>query len=417
VFAFGANDCGQCGVAPRHHRRDDRHHRHRQHHDDHDNDNGNGNGNGNGDNNDPNNNNAADDDDNDNGPHSRPQPQPQSHTLPMDVAGPAPVPHDNNNDGNNNNGGNDNGNGNGDDGDDYDNDYDERPTSIVRVRGLEMVRCIDIAAGCQWSAAVADNGMIYTWGQACIQDDEEKYQLGHDGIRSDVEEKQLEHNWQLLCDTNGDDGQPFAGAHPRNGALNVYAALPCVAYSVPYIHGRVIRISLGDGFSVVLTDIGRVYSMGRNHNGQLGVGHRDTCESAQPILFPTTVVPLPSGSAESKETKTAIAIGVDDADGNDNDNGNDDDDDDDDDGKVSTSTSTCTVDGYSNDINIVSIVCGESMTYALSHDGRLFTWVCMICLYLWLALSALSLSHWFTCHYIIHLLIHFINIRSSLSLH
>jgi hypothetical protein len=353
VFAFGANSVGQCGRMPRGYQYEE------QQHDDNDNNVG-----------------GEEEEEGGGGDEENGAPVPVNGevdaaadaVVPIDGAVPAPVPPaaappadgDGNND---------------DDGD----DDGELPIHVVSVRGLETVRCIAIAAGWEFSAAVDDHGGVWTWGRDAIQDDETKHQLGHyprapstsmmlghRSVADKLKESDDLHNLDLnerrsfaqLCREKGSDNEYVAGTG-AGGCPGIWMAMPCVVLS----HVYVTRVSLGDGFTVALTRDGAVWTFGRNHQYQLGIGHNISCEGAQLVSFPkkSPLLVLRDTSKDYSEMKTPAIFDATNETSE---------------GQVNNEDKQANEinDEYTSDIVITSIVAGESISYALSNDGRLFTW-------------------------------------------
>jgi len=170
-------------------------------------------------------------------------------------------------------------------------DYADRDKPTL-VNSLINTRVIKIAAGHSHSAMIDENNQLYTWGanpDARLCRRTSYYRLSH--RPKNINKPAL---WQALVDRKivdvalgadhslflGADGRVFASGNGERGQLGD----PCHnwnTYPEPYVEhilfstsfNRAVKIGAGDGFSVVLNEIGEVYSFGMGNYGRLGHYH------------------------------------------------------------------------------------------------------------------------------------------------
>ncbi|KAL0210366.1 hypothetical protein RCL1_004802 [Eukaryota sp. TZLM3-RCL] len=151
---------------------------------------------------------------------------------------------------------------------------------------------VDLSAGHYHSAAVSSNGTVSTWGYALFgrlghgnQDNQRRPKLV-DGITDAVSVScggfhtlVLRSNGQLLAFGNNGDGRLGDGttATQRNSPVDVVDLVDVIAFSAGYEH------------SLALRSDGRVFSWGRNGNGQLGRTPTDDSPSNRPGLIPDLI--------------------------------------------------------------------------------------------------------------------------------
>ena len=157
------------------------------------------------------------------------------------------------------------------------------PKLIKKIPG----KVIDIAAGDYHSLALLEGGKIYSWGRNYFG------QLG-DGTTKERTRPQLIktipgkvirisagtfHSLALL-----ESGEVYvwgSNIYRQLGVNNIKAkALPQLIEGIP---GKVVNISSGDNYSLVLLESGKIYGWGWNDAGQLGPGKLTT------FLFPKII--------------------------------------------------------------------------------------------------------------------------------
>eukprot|EP00927_Polykrikos_kofoidii_P039042 TRINITY_DN33485_c0_g1_i1.p1 TRINITY_DN33485_c0_g1~~TRINITY_DN33485_c0_g1_i1.p1 ORF type:complete len:992 (-),score=137.00 TRINITY_DN33485_c0_g1_i1:153-3128(-) len=116
------------------------------------------------------------------------------------------------------------------------------------IESLAHTTIVDVAVGVRHSVAVSDKGQVFTWGAADL------YQLGHGSI---------------------DDKEVYEYAYDaKTGGTFAYISKPTVVMALfgKKIVGR--RVSCCNFTTVVLTDLGRLYTWGNNTDGQCAQGQR-----------------------------------------------------------------------------------------------------------------------------------------------
>ncbi|MDE6108509.1 MAG: hypothetical protein K2F83_07585, partial [Oscillospiraceae bacterium] len=129
-------------------------------------------------------------------------------------------------------------------------EYSDSPVKVLNENGLAIRNIIAISAGADHALAVDRDGNVYAWGNNATG------QLGRKPVAESESDKANEDYWSSifyavkLIDMDGDPADlPF-----REGI-------------------QVIDAAAGNGFSLLLTNEGTVFGVGRNDKGQLGVGY------------------------------------------------------------------------------------------------------------------------------------------------
>eukprot|EP01041_Mallomonas_annulata_P010425 gene10425-21748_t len=147
----------------------------------------------------------------------------------------------------------------------------------------QPIRMMKIAAGARHCAAIGENGLVYTWGK---EGDWMKGggHLGH-GTKKSVEIPTLVEEFQAsgakaaaVCCGSGHthilttDGEILSCGAGEYGRLGVGSSSDALTpQSVDsLIDENMVQVVTGQSHSLALTEDGRVYSWGKNDNGQLG---------------------------------------------------------------------------------------------------------------------------------------------------
>ena len=157
------------------------------------------------------------------------------------------------------------------------------PVAVDTTGVLKGKYIIAIAAEDNVGLALSDEGFVYTWGN------NDHGQLGNDStVKSSL--------WPVVVDTNGvlkgktivaiaagishalalaSDGTVYAWGENEYGQLgnrtNTDSNVPVPVYMTGVLSGKkVVAIAAGGEFSLVLASDGKIYSWGKNNNGQLG---------------------------------------------------------------------------------------------------------------------------------------------------
>ena len=145
---------------------------------------------------------------------------------------------------------------------------------LVPTRIESLSRIVHIAAGPNWtSAAVDDDGLLFTWGRASFFDEEED---------SDGEHEEFE-------------GPSGLGYELDPGAENQATPKRVDALS----QERVVGVDYGYGFTLAVTDAGAVFSFGFSRGGGLGHG------SLESEVLPRRIEAL----AQTRRRFVAVAAG------------------------------------------------------------------------------------------------------------
>jgi len=153
-----------------------------------------------------------------------------------------------------------------------------KPINFFTERNIAIIK---IACGPNSSACIAQEGSTYIWGV-----------VGYSSYDKPIMFK-LPSRLPFEGSTNPSlesKGTPYKGSKIKPQPPTLAAA--------PYVsQKRATDVKMGDGFVLVLTESGTVYSFGANHCGQLGAGDTKPHEYAEKVKgLPTTVTQISCGN-------------------------------------------------------------------------------------------------------------------------
>lgn len=152
------------------------------------------------------------------------------------------------------------------------------------VLGLESVRVVDVGCGRQHTVAVAEDGRVFSWGAGSMgalglgskADQSRPQVVGGSGLGdARVVAVSCGRDFTLLLTS---DGKVYGFGSDENGQLGTgFAArshtLPVLVWDAA--EARAARVLAGASHTVIITEGGQVYSFGANKDGQLGHGDRN----------------------------------------------------------------------------------------------------------------------------------------------
>eukprot|EP00475_Leptophrys_vorax_P030135 TRINITY_DN4492_c0_g1_i1.p1 TRINITY_DN4492_c0_g1~~TRINITY_DN4492_c0_g1_i1.p1 ORF type:complete len:374 (+),score=83.11 TRINITY_DN4492_c0_g1_i1:128-1249(+) len=164
-------------------------------------------------------------------------------------------------------------------------DSKDRTLSPVQVLDLPS-DIVEVGCGGFHTAAVTSNGDVYTWGWGGNVWNWTTGALGHGDRASHKRPKKVEALQgvkivKIACGKEhmlalSDSGELYvwgSGEHGRLGNGSSGACLvPDLLSSEYFLGDKISHVAAGHFHSVVLTASGKVYTWGRNNEGQLGVG-------------------------------------------------------------------------------------------------------------------------------------------------
>ena len=145
-----------------------------------------------------------------------------------------------------------------------------RPINLFTEQNIAVIK---IACGPNSSGCITQEGNVYIWGLINYSSEDKPiyYKVPtRFPFESNIEEKGSSHrNFKLKTQQSN----------------NVYSS-----------QNRATDIKMGDGFSVVLTEKGLLYSFGTNCYGQLGIGDYKSHEFAEKIKIPGNIIQISCGN-------------------------------------------------------------------------------------------------------------------------
>ncbi|XP_018311637.1 RCC1 and BTB domain-containing protein 1 [Mycetomoellerius zeteki] len=161
-------------------------------------------------------------------------------------------------------------------------------------------RIVDIACGCNHSIALTESGEVYAWG--VHEDEEEEEEEVQEEEQEQEKEKTDKQTTPMQFDilvkkkvvhiSCGaaftvviiDNGEVYGWGNNRYGQLGVGdmedRTTPCQVDSL--IGTVIVQVVCGDRHTLALTDKGDLYAWGNNYYGQLGIGNKT--HSVKPVL-------------------------------------------------------------------------------------------------------------------------------------
>jgi len=247
------------------------------------------------------------------------------------------------------------------------------------VRGPLLSRRVAyIAAGYLSSAAITDDGCLFEWGLVHFDPAEETASTSR-SIETMQQASNQNNNFyterlkKLVEDSEkiylSESNVSLSEADRIEGVLNMRTRRkeiksPTFCESLEGVH--VVKVCLGEGHTVVLSDSGTLYSKGYNDRGQLGSGHRFSRSTFEKIDFnETRIKDVVCGTSHTLVLTTTfkclafgqnafgqLGIGP----------------------RKEKSTPTQLDFEEGNEEDIVLIASGDYHCLALSVSGRLFSW-------------------------------------------
>lgn len=149
-----------------------------------------------------------------------------------------------------------------------------RPTQVTFPASAGTI--VDIAAGDDFALALDASGNIFGWGE------------GSQGMVGNG-----------CCAGSMTCGKQCTGGRSVGGGMQYHYFEPQIAGEInaTKLRARVRKVVAGSNFAMVVVENGRVYAIGKNDNGQLGLGYRNA--SSRPAVVAQEVFGL-RGAADIK---------------------------------------------------------------------------------------------------------------------